>query len=118
MPKIKAAPTAPEDPRPSSARAQDPPPAPQPAAEPPPTAPAEDPPTPSLSGMADRIAAGLEGHFLYCTQAAKTCMELAERDEYYTPSANRLVDFLKTSAQIGGVIARLESLRNRNSIPQ
>ena len=70
------------------------------------------------AAMADRIAAGLEGHFLYCTQALKVCMERAERDYYQEIDVRKTVGFLRTSAQIGAVIARFEDLKIRGSIPQ
>jgi hypothetical protein len=76
----------------------------------------------------ERIAASLEKRFEDCSELAHSCLVASER--YGEPTEWHLRStalFLQTSAQIAGVIARLEAQsarekprdpENRGSIPQ
>jgi hypothetical protein len=76
----------------------------------------------------ERIAAGLEKRFEDCSLVVEDCFSTVRKDGGYTDAQLRSTAlFLRTSAQIAGVIARLEALakrdkaedsENRGSIPQ
>jgi hypothetical protein len=70
-------------------------------------------------GRGERIADGLERNFRECNVILDSCVASADRRGSYTDQDFRyLALFLKTSAQIAGVMARFETIKNRGSIPQ
>jgi hypothetical protein len=70
-------------------------------------------------GRHDRIVDGLEKNFEECGGILRNCIASVERRGGYDDRDFRyLALFLKTSAQIAGVIARFETVKNRGSIPQ
>ena len=76
----------------------------------------------------ERIAAALEQRFEDCSHLAHSCAVESEKHAAFTEwNLRSTALFLQTSAQIAGVIARLEALaardktrdsENRGSIPQ
>jgi len=73
----------------------------------------------------ERIAAGLEKRFEDCGGVVQDCISTVHKEGGYTEAQLRdMALFLRTGAQIAGVIARLEALtargrgENRGSIPQ
>ena len=70
-------------------------------------------------GRRDRIAAGLERNFEECNVILDSCVAgVRQRRRYSEQDFRYLALFLKTSAQIAGVMARFETVKNRGSIPQ
>jgi hypothetical protein len=70
-------------------------------------------------GRRDRIADGLEKNFEECGAILDNCVaSVTKRGSYMDQDFRYLALFLKTSAQIAGVIARFETIKNRGSIPQ
>ena len=70
-------------------------------------------------GRRERIASGLERNFEECNAILGACVAKVERHGGYSDQDFRyLALFLKTSAQIAGVAARFEGVKNRGSIPQ
>jgi hypothetical protein len=67
----------------------------------------------------ERIADGLERNFEECNGILADCARsVRERGGYSDQDFRYLALFLKTSAQIAGVAARFEGVKNRGSIPQ
>lgn len=71
------------------------------------------------SGRGERIAVGLEANFEECNAILGSCVaSVRQRGIYRDQDFRYLALFLKTSAQIAGVVARFETIKNRGSNPQ
>lgn len=67
----------------------------------------------------ERVAAALERLFANCETVVGDCFHTASKHGVYREEDMRnIAAYLKIGAQIAGQIARLETVKNRGSIPQ
>ena len=67
----------------------------------------------------ERVAAGLEKHFRDCEMVLADCFDTVKRHgSYWEEDMRNIAAYMKVSAQIAGQIGRLETIKNRGSIPQ
>jgi hypothetical protein len=67
----------------------------------------------------ERVATGLERFFENCQTVVGDCFHTANKHGIYREEDMRnIAAYLKIGAQLAGQIARLETVKNRGSIPQ
>ena len=75
--------------------------------------------TDEAGSRCERMAAGLEKHFRDCEKVLDDCFDTAKRHGgYWEQDLRNIAAYMKVSAQIAGQIGRLETIKNRGSIPQ
>jgi hypothetical protein len=80
---------------------------------------AAGPKTDSAASRCERVATALERLFANCETVVGDCFHTATKHGVYREEDMRnIATYLKIGAQIAGQIARLETVKNRGSIPQ